>query len=142
MAGAMTGQIPSPLRQPPTPMQYPQDPAACMNTSISTPQRSDAPDMIPIPGDMKRILATQQMNAGQPYPVPQQPFAQNPALLRQQQQIQQQQQQQQAGCWNPYFGLGDGTINLLDMGSVFMSPKPSFAANQRDCGSLTGFGVK
>ena len=59
--------------------------------------------MIPVPDDMKRILAAQQMNAGQSYAVPQQAFAQNPAILRQQQ-IQQQQQQPQGGRWNPYFG--------------------------------------
>ncbi|KAK1755674.1 sterol regulatory element-binding protein 1 [Echria macrotheca] len=110
MAGAMTGQLGNPLQQPPTPMQYPQDAAVFMNTPIATPRGSDTPGMIPIPDDMKRIIATQQMNAGRPYPVPPQPFAQTPALIRQQQ-IQQQQQQQQANRFNPYLGkLMVGTL--------------------------------
>ncbi|KAK0641239.1 hypothetical protein B0T16DRAFT_393554 [Cercophora newfieldiana] len=104
MAGAMNGQLQNPLQQPPTPMQYPQDAAAFMNTPMSTP-RGSAEGMIPVPDDMKRILAAQQVNAGRPYPVPQQGFQQNPAILRQQQIQQQQQQQQQAGRgWPPYYG--------------------------------------
>ncbi|KAK0617414.1 hypothetical protein B0T14DRAFT_433257 [Immersiella caudata] len=103
MAGAMNGQLQNPLQQPPTPIQYPQD-AAFMNTPMSTP-RGSAEGMIPVPDDMKRILAAQQMNAGRPYPVQQQAFQQNPAMLRQQQIQQQQQQQQQAGRgWSPYYG--------------------------------------
>ncbi|GAB1315900.1 Clr6 histone deacetylase associated PHD protein-2 Cph2 [Madurella fahalii] len=104
MAGAITGQLPNPLQQPPTPIQYPQDPAF-MNTPMAAPRGPDPPGMIPIPDDMKRILTSQQMNAGRPYPVPAQHFGQNPAMLRQQQiQQQQQQQQAQASRWNPYFG--------------------------------------
>ncbi|KXX74982.1 Sterol regulatory element-binding protein 1 [Madurella mycetomatis] len=104
MAGAITGQLPNPLQQPPTPIQYPQDPAY-MNTPVAAPGGPDPPGMIPIPDDMKRILTSQQMNAGRPYPVPAQHFGQNPAILRQQQiQQQQQQQQAQASRWNPYFG--------------------------------------
>jgi len=99
MAGAMQPA----LQQPPTPMQYPQDSAAFINTPMSTP-RGSTEGMIPVSDDMKRILAAQQMNAGRPYPVPQQTFQQNPAILRQQQIQQQQQQQQQAGRWNPYLG--------------------------------------
>ena len=107
MAGAMTGQIGNPIQQPPTPMQYPQDAAAFMNTPMATPRGVETPGMIPIPEDMKRMLATQQMTAGRPYPVPQQPFAQNPTLIRQQQiqqQQQQQQQQEQTRGFNPYLG--------------------------------------
>lgn len=102
MAGAMTGAM-SPMQQPPTPMQYPQD--QYINTPMGTP-RGDAPQgMMTVPEDMKRIIAA-QMAAGQPYPVPQQQFRGNPGLLRQQQ-IQQQQQAQQGGRWGnnaPYFG--------------------------------------
>lgn len=109
MAGAITGQLPNTLQQPPTPMQYPQD-AAFMSTPMATPRGPDPPGMIPIPDDMKRILAAQQVNAGRPYPVPQHFGGQNPALIRQQQ-IQQQQQQAQASRWNPYFGkLMVGTL--------------------------------
>ncbi|WYZ37949.1 hypothetical protein EsH8_II_001455 [Colletotrichum jinshuiense] len=103
MAGAMNGAM-SPLQQPPTPMQYPQD--QYINTPIGTP-RGEAQGMIPVPDDMKRIISA-QMAAGQPYPVPQQGYRGNPALLRQQQiQQQQQQQMQQQGRWGntgPYFG--------------------------------------
>jgi hypothetical protein len=85
-------------------MQYTQD-AAFVNTPMTAPQGPDPSGLIPIPDDMKRILTSQQMNAGRPYPVPAQQFAQNPAILRQQQiQQQQQQQQAQASRWNPYFG--------------------------------------
>jgi hypothetical protein len=106
MAGAMTGQLPNPLQQqPPTPIQYPQDATPFLGTPMGTPVGPDPPGMIPIPDDMKRILAAQQMNAGRPYPVPAQHFGQNPALLRQQQiQQQQQQAQGQARSWNPYLG--------------------------------------
>ncbi|KAG7143816.1 Sterol regulatory element-binding protein 1 like [Verticillium longisporum] len=85
MAGAMTGAM-SPMQQPPTPMQYPQD--QYINTPMGTP-RGDAPQgMMTVPEDMKRIIAA-QMAAGQPYP------------------IQQQQQAQQGARWGnnaPYFG--------------------------------------
>lgn len=103
MAGALTG-VPNPLQAPPTPIQYAQD-TAFLNTHMSAGQGPDPPGMIPIPDDMKRILTSQQMNAGRPYPVPAQPFGQSPVIVRQQQiQQQQQQQQAQAGRWNPYFG--------------------------------------
>ncbi|KAK0742333.1 hypothetical protein B0T21DRAFT_283020 [Apiosordaria backusii] len=106
MAGAMTGQLPNPLQQPPTPVQYPQDAVPFMNTPIATTRGPDPAGMIPIPDDIKRILTSQQMNAGSPYPVPGQHFQQNPAMIRQQQLQQQQQQQQQAQSsrWNPYLG--------------------------------------
>ncbi|KAK3332125.1 hypothetical protein B0T19DRAFT_95417 [Cercophora scortea] len=107
MAGAMTGQLPNPLQQPPTPIQYPHDVAAYINSPMHTPRGPDPPGMIPIPDDMKRILASQQINASQPYPVPPaQQFGQHSATVRRQQ-IQQQQQQQaqmQAGRWSPYAG--------------------------------------
>lgn len=103
MAGAMTGQLPNPLQQPPTPVQYPQDAMPYMNTPVATTRGPDPAGMIPIPDDIKRILASQQMNAGRPYPVPGQQFQQNPAMIRQQQ-LQQQQQQTQSSRWNPYLG--------------------------------------
>ncbi|KAK4179396.1 hypothetical protein QBC36DRAFT_75733 [Triangularia setosa] len=104
MAGAMTGQLPNPLQQPPTPVQYPQDAVPFMNTPIATARGPDPAGMIPIPDDIKRILTSQQLNAGRPYPVPGQHFQQNPALIRQQQLQQQQQQQAQSSRWNPYLG--------------------------------------
>ncbi|KAK1984165.1 helix-loop-helix DNA-binding domain-containing protein [Colletotrichum cereale] len=106
VAGAMNGAM-SPLQQPPTPMQYPQD--HYISTPISTPRGETAQGMIPVPDDMKRILSA-QMAVGQPYPVPQQGYRGNPNLMRQQQiqqqQQQQQQQMQQQGRWGagPYFG--------------------------------------
>ncbi|KAL2016873.1 hypothetical protein VTK56DRAFT_2907 [Thermocarpiscus australiensis] len=109
MAGALTGQLPNPMQQPP--MQYPQDVASFMNTPMTAPPGPDPPGMIPIPEDMKRILAAQQMNAGRPYPVPAQHFGQDPAVLRQQQIQQQQQQEEQQARWNPYLGrLMVGTL--------------------------------
>lgn len=107
MAGAMNGAV-SPMQQgpPSTPIQYSQEPHGYANPAMATPGRSDPQGMIQVPDDMKRIIAAQM---GQPYPVPQQPFRGNPALIRQQQ-IQQQQQQQhhmQARGWQnagPYFG--------------------------------------
>ncbi|KAM0331584.1 hypothetical protein ACHAQA_003263 [Verticillium albo-atrum] len=103
MAGAMTGAM-SPMQQPPTPMQYPQD--QYISTPMGTPRGDAAQGMMPVPEDMKRILAA-QMAAGQPYPVPQQQFRGNPGLIRQQQIQQQQQQAQQGARWGnsaPYFG--------------------------------------
>ncbi|KAH7175626.1 hypothetical protein EDB81DRAFT_751137 [Dactylonectria macrodidyma] len=106
MAGAMNGAI-SPLQQPPTPIQYAQDSQQFVGSPMSaSPDGSGAPaGMIQVPDDMKRIISA-QMAAGQPYPVPQQPYrGGNPAVIRQQQ-IQQQQQMQQ-NRWNnagPYFG--------------------------------------
>ncbi|KAK1963118.1 helix-loop-helix DNA-binding domain-containing protein [Colletotrichum sublineola] len=104
VAGAMNGAM-SPIQQPPTPMQYPQD--QYINTPIGTPRGESAQGMIPVPEDMKRIISA-QMAVGQPYPVPQQGYRGNPNLIRQQQiQPQQQQQQmQQQGRWGagPYFG--------------------------------------
>jgi hypothetical protein len=108
MAGAMNGAI-SPVQQqqqPPTPMQYPQDAHPYMGTPIGTPRPGEAQSagLIQVPEDMKRILSA-QMAVGQPYPVPQQQFPGNPAVIRQQQ-IQQQQMQQNR--WRngagPYFG--------------------------------------
>ncbi|KAF4776247.1 helix-loop-helix DNA-binding domain-containing protein [Colletotrichum scovillei] len=105
MAGAMNGAM-SPLQQPPTPMQYPQD--QYMSTPIGTPRGESAQGMIPVPDDMKRIISA-QMAAGQPYPMPQQNYRGNPNVMRQQQiqQQQQQQQMQQQGRWgnsSQYFG--------------------------------------
>jgi hypothetical protein len=81
--------------------------------------------MIPIPDDMKRILAAQQMNAGRPYPVPNQHYGQTPALVRQQQ-IQQQQQQVQAGRWNPYLGkLMVGSLAGLMLVEALVESEPS-----------------
>lgn len=95
----------------PAPMPYPQG-AAFMSTPMGTPQTDPVTGMIPIPEDMKRLVAQQNLNAGRPYPVPaqqQQPFIQNPTLVRQQQiqqqqQQQQQQRQQQGRPWNPFYG--------------------------------------
>ncbi|KAI0477821.1 helix-loop-helix DNA-binding domain-containing protein [Xylariaceae sp. FL0804] len=107
MSGAMNGGV-SPIQQmpPATPAPYPQDPNGFVNSPMPTPGRSDPQGMIQVPDDMKRILAA-QMAAGQPYPVPQQPYRPNPAMVRQQQ-IQQQQQQTHQRGWQqhagPYFG--------------------------------------
>lgn len=110
MAGAMNGNI-SPMQhqQPPlTPVQYPQD----AHSYVVSPSRTPAPahqdtqGMIPVPDDMKRIIAA-QMAAGHPYPVPQQQYRRNPTVMRQQQIQQQQHQQMQMGGWQnagPYFG--------------------------------------
>ncbi|KAH7040274.1 uncharacterized protein B0I36DRAFT_371026 [Microdochium trichocladiopsis] len=110
MAGAMNGNI-SPMQhqQPPlTPVQYPQE----TNGFVVSPSRTPAPShqdtqgMIPVPDDMKRIIAA-QIAAGHPYPVPQQQYRPNPTVMRQQQIQQQQHQQMQMGGWQnagPYFG--------------------------------------
>ncbi|KAI5464665.1 hypothetical protein BGZ63DRAFT_350091 [Mariannaea sp. PMI_226] len=106
MAGAMNGAM-TPLQQPPTPIQYAQDTQQFVGSPMTTSPDGSAPPagMIQVPDDMKRIISA-QMAAGQPYPVPQQPYrGGNPALIRQQQ-IQQQHQVQQ-NRWNnagPYFG--------------------------------------
>lgn len=114
MAGAMNGGIsPMQVQPPPTPVQYPQD--SCNNVNggyggsppMTSSGRPDPQGMIQVPDDMKRIIAA-QLAAGQPYPVPQQPFR-GPPVMRQQQihQQQQQQQQMQARGWpnaGPYFG--------------------------------------
>ncbi|KAI1411024.1 hypothetical protein F5Y13DRAFT_180951 [Hypoxylon sp. FL1857] len=105
MAGAMNGAV-SPLQQTPsTPIQYSHEPNGYANSAMGTPARADPPGMIQVPDDMKRIIAA-QIAAGQPYPVPQQQFRGNPALIRQQQ-IQPQQHHIQARGWQntgPYFG--------------------------------------
>ncbi|KAI1089753.1 hypothetical protein F5B19DRAFT_485036 [Rostrohypoxylon terebratum] len=106
MAGAMNGAV-SPLQQgaPSTPIQYSHEPNGYANSSINTPGRPDPQGMIQVPDDMKRIIAA-QLATNQPYPVPQQPFRGNPAMIRQQQ-IQQQQHHMQARGWQnagPYFG--------------------------------------
>ncbi|KAL2150860.1 hypothetical protein VTH82DRAFT_7423 [Thermothelomyces myriococcoides] len=127
LAGAMSGQLPNPLQQQPAPMQYPQDPGAYLNTPMATPRGPDPPGMIPIPDDMKRIIAAQQMNAGRPYPVPAQQFGQNPTFLRQQQ-LQQQQQQAQAqpGRWNPYLGkLMVGSLAGLMLIEALVESEPT-----------------
>ncbi|KAK0709603.1 hypothetical protein B0T26DRAFT_654433 [Lasiosphaeria miniovina] len=128
MAGALTGQLPNPLQQPPTPVQYPHD-AAFMNTPMQVPRGPEPAGVIPIPDDMKRILASQQLNAGRPYPVPAQPFGQNAALFRQQQIQQEQQQAQaqaQAGRWSPYFGkLMVGSLAGLMLVEALVENEPS-----------------
>ncbi|KAI1134124.1 hypothetical protein F5Y05DRAFT_406756 [Hypoxylon sp. FL0543] len=104
MAGAMNGAV-SPLQQTPsTPIQYSHEPNGYANSAMGTPARADPQGMIQVPDDMKRIIAA-QIAAGRPYPVPQQQFRGNPALIRQQQ-IQQQQHMQARGWQNagPYFG--------------------------------------
>jgi len=91
----------SPMQQPPTPMPYPPDGGPFLSTPLPTPGGGDARGMIPVTDGMKRILDAQAA-AGQPYPIPQQPFQPNSAALMRQQQIQtqqQQQQQQQQGQW-------------------------------------------
>lgn len=103
MASAMNGTM-SPIQNPNTPMQYGQDASPFMNTPAGTPRGLDPQGMIPVPEDMKRIISA-QLASGRPYPVPQQPFQQTPAIMRQQQI--QQQQQMQANRWqnaSPYFG--------------------------------------
>ncbi|KAI8955436.1 helix-loop-helix DNA-binding domain-containing protein [Xylaria longipes] len=110
MSGAMNGAISThQQRAPPTPTTYPAQESCIFAPSPMGPSnRPDPQGMIQVPDDMKRILAA-QLAAGQPYPVPQQSFRQNPVPVRQQQihQQQQQQQQVQAGGWQgatPYFG--------------------------------------
>ena len=100
MAGAIGG-IASPMaQQPGTPVQYVQESPLFMNAALPNP---DPQGMIPVPDDMKRILATQQMTAGRPYPIPgQQAYQPQSAAIVRQQQLQQ--QQAQASRWNPYFG--------------------------------------
>ncbi|RYP76478.1 hypothetical protein DL771_001712 [Monosporascus sp. 5C6A] len=136
MAGAMNGGL-SPLQSqpPPTPVQYPQD--ACGNLNggygasppMGASSRSDAQGMIQVPDDMKRIIAA-QLAAGQPYPVPQQPFRPGPPMVRQQQIHQQQQQQQmQARGWQnpgPYFGkLMVGSLAGLMLLEAVREEEPS-----------------
>jgi hypothetical protein len=103
MAGALGTTMPSPMQQP-TQLQYPQDTQAFMNTGMPTGRGNDPPGMIPVPDDMRKILAAQQA-AGRPYAVPAQGFQANAAILRQQQIAQQQQLQQNRWANNaPYFG--------------------------------------
>ncbi|AEO64225.1 d5899ee2-3b50-4769-9a91-aaefe7f10ba4 [Thermothielavioides terrestris] len=144
MAGAMTG-IPNPLQvQPPTSAQYPQDAAPFLSTPMATPRGGDVQGVIPVPDDIKRILAMQQMNAGAPYPVPPaQPFGQTPAIVRQQQiqqqQQQQQQQQAQAGRWNPYLGkLMVGSLaGLMLVEALVESEESNETTEGRGLGSLS-----
>ncbi|KAJ4420269.1 Clr6 histone deacetylase associated PHD protein-2 Cph2 [Gnomoniopsis sp. IMI 355080] len=102
MANAMNGTM-SPVQQN-NGMQFGQDPAQFMTTPVTTPRGMDPQGMIPVPDDMKRIISA-QLSSGRPYPVPQQGFQQNPAIMRQQQ-IQQQQQQMQNNRWQnaPFYG--------------------------------------
>lgn len=103
MASAMNGTM-SPIQNQNNPgMQFAQDPSQFMGTPVATPRGMDAQGMIPVPDDMKRIISA-QLASGRPYPVPQQGFQQNPAIMRQQQ-IQQQQQMQNNRWQNaPYYG--------------------------------------
>lgn len=102
MANAMNGTM-SPVQQN-NAMPFGQDPAQFMTTPVTTPRGLDPQGMIPVPDDMKRIISA-QLSSGRPYPVPQQGFQQNPAIMRQQQ-IQQQQQQMQNNRWQnaPFYG--------------------------------------
>ncbi|KAJ0110148.1 hypothetical protein J7T55_000580 [Diaporthe amygdali] len=103
MASAMNGTM-SPVQNQNSPMQFGQDASQFMNTPVGTPRGLDPQGMIPVPDDMKRIISA-QLASGRPYPVPQQQFQQNPAIMRQQQI--QQQQQMQANRWqgaSPYIG--------------------------------------
>ncbi|KYK54943.1 dihydrodipicolinate synthase [Drechmeria coniospora] len=113
MAGAMNGSI-SPMQHPLTPNQFPQEARHQFpNPPLGRPHDGgpNPAGMINVPEDMKRIISA-QMAVGQPYPVPQQDYRGNPAVVRQQQIQQQQQQQQQqqmaqngwANNVNPYFG--------------------------------------
>lgn len=97
MANAMNGTM-SPIQSASPAMQFGQDAAQFMSTPVGTPRGIDAQGMIPVPDNMKRIIDAQMQN-GQRYPVPQQPFQQNPAIMRQQQ-IQQQQQMQNSRWQN------------------------------------------
>lgn len=97
MANAMNGTM-NPIQAASPAMQFGQDTAQFMNTPVGTPRGIDAQGMIPVPDNMKRIIEA-QMQSGQRYPVPQQPFQQNPAVMRQQQ-IQQQQQMQNSRWQN------------------------------------------
>ncbi|OIW24360.1 hypothetical protein CONLIGDRAFT_545000, partial [Coniochaeta ligniaria NRRL 30616] len=103
MAGALGTSLPNPLQQQ-TQLQYPQDTQAFMASPISTPRGNDPPGMIPVPEDMRKILASQQVAAGRSYAVPQQGFPPSPAIMRQQQIQQQQQMQNQRWGNAPYFG--------------------------------------
>ncbi|KAK4157041.1 hypothetical protein C8A00DRAFT_40525 [Chaetomidium leptoderma] len=127
LAGALTGQMPNPLQQPPTPVQYAQDTVPFLNTPIATARGAGPQGMITVPEDMKRIIANQQMNAGRPYPVPAQGFGQTPAMVRQQQiQQQQQQAQSQGGRWNPYLGkLMVGSLAGLMLVEAMVESEPS-----------------
>ncbi|KAI1109316.1 helix-loop-helix DNA-binding domain-containing protein [Nemania sp. NC0429] len=108
MSGAMNGAIQQ--RAPATPTTYPQESTTYTPSPMGTPVHPDPQGMIPVPNEMKRIIAAQLATTGQPYSVPQQTFRPNPALVRQQQiqqEQQQQQQQMQPGGWqntNPYYG--------------------------------------
>lgn len=97
MANAMNGTM-SPIQSASPAMQFGQDAAQFMNTPVGTPRGLDTQGMIPVPDNMKRIIDA-QMQSGQRYPVPQQPFQQTPAVMRQQQ-IQQQQQMQNSRWQN------------------------------------------
>lgn len=103
MASAMNGTM-SPIQNQNSPLPFGQEGSQFMNSPAGTSRGIDPQGMIPVPEDMKRIINA-QLASGRPYPVPQQPFQQNPAIMRQQQI--QQQQQIQANRWqnaSPYFG--------------------------------------
>ncbi|ROV87108.1 hypothetical protein VSDG_10038 [Cytospora chrysosperma] len=120
MASAMNGTM-SPIQNANSPMQFGQDTSQFMNTPVGTPRGLDPQGMIPVPDDMKRIISA-QLASGRPYPVPQQQFQQNPAIMRQQQI--QQQQQMQANRWqnaSPYFGkfMVGSLAGLMVLEAVF-----------------------
>lgn len=107
LSGALNGNM-SPMQQHSPPQTYMQEAHGLPNSPMGTPNQADPPGMIPVPDDMKRILAA-QMATGQPYPIPQQSYRPNPGLIRQQQIHQQQQQQHSMDprAWHnagPYFG--------------------------------------
>lgn len=102
MASAMNGSM-NPIQNQNNGMQFGQDSQQFISTPVTTPRGLDPQGMIPVPDDMKRIISA-QLASGRPYPVPQQAFQQNPAIMRQQQ-IQQQQQVQNSRWQNaPYYG--------------------------------------
>lgn len=118
LAGAMNGSIPQPVQQqqqqPQTPMQFAapdsqqassQQQQNFLGSPTNSQENSVSPSgMIPVPDDMKRILAA-QMASGQTYAVPQQTYQTSPQTMMQQQLMQQPQgQQTRWGNAAPYFG--------------------------------------
>ncbi|KAI0395515.1 hypothetical protein F5Y17DRAFT_465690 [Xylariaceae sp. FL0594] len=107
MNGGTIGGAMSPHQQqhhtPPTPTTYAQEPSTYAPSPMAAPHRAEPQGMMPVPDEMKRMIAA-QLAAGQSYPMHQQAYRSNPAIIRQQQI--QQQQQMQAGGWQnstPYF---------------------------------------
>lgn len=106
MAGAMNGSISS-VPQPPQPIPYAVDGSQQLLRSPVSDGSNERPvGMIQVPEDMRRILAAQMAAGQQPYPVPSQPYQEEPHMISQQQ-IQQHPVPQHQGVWAntaPYFG--------------------------------------